>query len=187
MAATTSPLAGSKVFEPLKLGAIELTNRGTHSGPQLQLAVTDNDTVVMAPLTRGRSPEHIPDENVVTYYQQRAYPGALIISEAVHISVMVLFLRPPPSTFSNLNLRAETTTTSLASSPPSRSAAGRKSPTPSTARADSSTRSSGTSAAPHTPPCSAAVNPSAPPQTRRPAVSSCSQALACSPRRSRSP
>ena len=42
----------------------------------------------MSPLTRGRSPEHIPDAKVVEYYAQRATPGGLLISEATNISVM---------------------------------------------------------------------------------------------------
>lgn len=45
--------------------------------------------VVMAPLTRDRSPEHIPDDFVDEYYAQRASDGGLLISEATHISVMV--------------------------------------------------------------------------------------------------
>jgi hypothetical protein len=47
--------------------------------------------VIMAPLTRARCPEHIPGENVVEYYRQRASDGGLIISEATHISVMVCY------------------------------------------------------------------------------------------------
>lgn len=43
----------------------------------------------MAPLTRVRSPEHIPGDGVAEYYRQRASDGGLIISEAAHISVMV--------------------------------------------------------------------------------------------------
>ena len=60
-----------KLFEPLKLGAIEASNR-----------------VIMAPLTRGRStqPGSVPNEMMVTYYRQRASAG-LIISEATGISV----------------------------------------------------------------------------------------------------
>jgi N-ethylmaleimide reductase len=46
----------------------------------------------MAPLTRVRSPEHIPDKAVVEYYEQRASDGGLLISEAAHISVMVCAL-----------------------------------------------------------------------------------------------
>ncbi|KAI5820454.1 hypothetical protein BZA77DRAFT_78595 [Pyronema omphalodes] len=66
-----APLADTKLFTPLKLGSITLKHR-----------------VIMAPLTRVRSPEHIPDENVLEYYKQRASDGGLIISEASHISVM---------------------------------------------------------------------------------------------------
>ncbi|KAF8534110.1 hypothetical protein BDD12DRAFT_919051 [Trichophaea hybrida] len=62
---STTGLASTKLFSPLKLGSITLKHR-----------------VIMAPLTRVRSPEHIPNENVVEYYRQRAsegggnYPGA---------------------------------------------------------------------------------------------------------------
>jgi 2,4-dienoyl-CoA reductase-like NADH-dependent reductase (Old Yellow Enzyme family) len=45
--------------------------------------------VVLAPLTRVRCGEHIPDEKVVDYYEQRATDGGLLITEATHISVMV--------------------------------------------------------------------------------------------------
>ena len=60
-----------KLFEPLKLGAIEAKNR-----------------ILMAPLTRGRStqPGSIPNDMMATYYRQRAGAG-LIISEATGISV----------------------------------------------------------------------------------------------------
>lgn len=64
-------LGETKLFAPFKLGSLNLKHR-----------------VIMAPLTRVRSPEHIPDENVVEYYQQRASDGGLIITEATHISVM---------------------------------------------------------------------------------------------------
>jgi len=66
---TTVP---QKLFTPLKLGAIALKHR-----------------VIMAPLTRTRSPSGIPNENVVKYYGQRASDGGLLISEATHISLMV--------------------------------------------------------------------------------------------------
>ncbi|RPB29842.1 FMN-linked oxidoreductase [Terfezia boudieri ATCC MYA-4762] len=65
---TTVP---QKLFTPLKLGAIALKHR-----------------VIMAPLTRTRSPGGIPNENVVKYYGQRASDGGLLISEATHISLM---------------------------------------------------------------------------------------------------
>ncbi|KAL7276767.1 hypothetical protein RUND412_000232 [Rhizina undulata] len=62
----------SKLFTPLQLGALTLKHR-----------------VVLAPLTRVRSPEYIPGEYVAEYYKQRASDGGLLISEATHISVMV--------------------------------------------------------------------------------------------------
>jgi N-ethylmaleimide reductase len=68
---TISP-ASSKLFAPLKIGRLDLKHR-----------------IIMAPLTRTRSPEHIPNEDVVEYYRQRASDGGLLISEATHISVMV--------------------------------------------------------------------------------------------------
>ena len=59
-----------KLFEPLKLGAIDAPNR-----------------IVMAPLTRGRSdPGSIPNALMTEYYRQRAGAG-LILSEATGISV----------------------------------------------------------------------------------------------------
>lgn len=67
-------LANPKLFTPLKLGSLNLKHR-----------------IIMSPLTRVRSPEHIPDENVVEYYRQRASDGGLQITEATHISVMVSF------------------------------------------------------------------------------------------------
>jgi N-ethylmaleimide reductase len=57
------------LFDPLKLGAIELTNR-----------------IAMAPLTRARSGrDAVPNELMAAYYAQRASAG-LIISEATGIS-----------------------------------------------------------------------------------------------------
>ena len=60
------------LFSPLSLGALELPNR-----------------VVMAPLTRNRSPNAIPTALAAEYYAQRASPldgAGLIISEATAIS-----------------------------------------------------------------------------------------------------
>lgn len=62
----------SKLFEPLKVGAVQLKHR-----------------VIMAPLTRVRSPAGIPTDVVTKYYEQRASDGGLLITEATHISVMV--------------------------------------------------------------------------------------------------
>jgi N-ethylmaleimide reductase len=56
------------LFSPLKLGAIETPHR-----------------VFMAPLTRGRSTERVPNALMAEYYTQRASAG-LIISEATAIS-----------------------------------------------------------------------------------------------------
>ncbi|MBB3988175.1 N-ethylmaleimide reductase [Sagittula marina] len=59
----------SSLFDPIKVGAIELKNR-----------------IVMAPLTRNRAMENdAPMEMHVDYYRQRAGAG-LIISEATQIS-----------------------------------------------------------------------------------------------------
>lgn len=58
----------SKLFSPIKLGSIELANR-----------------VAMAPMTRARTPNDIPDENTALYYQQRASAG-LLITEGSPIS-----------------------------------------------------------------------------------------------------
>ncbi|WP_313077487.1 alkene reductase [Melaminivora sp.] len=56
------------LFDPLEAGALRLANR-----------------VVMAPLTRNRSPGAVPGELAVTYYRQRASAG-LLISEGTAIS-----------------------------------------------------------------------------------------------------
>ncbi|MCB1470651.1 MAG: alkene reductase [Rhizobiaceae bacterium] len=56
------------LFDPLKAGDIALANR-----------------LVMAPLTRNRSPKAVPGDLAVTYYEQRAGAG-LLITEATAIS-----------------------------------------------------------------------------------------------------
>lgn len=61
-------MAFDKLLSPLKLGRLELPNR-----------------VIMAPLTRSRTPDSIPGDMQATYYAQRADAG-LIISEATNIS-----------------------------------------------------------------------------------------------------
>lgn len=58
----------SNLFEPLNLGALRLKNR-----------------IVMAPLTRARSPGRVPTELVARYYAQRAEAG-LILTEATSVS-----------------------------------------------------------------------------------------------------
>ncbi|MCA9781306.1 MAG: alkene reductase [Candidatus Eremiobacteraeota bacterium] len=58
----------SNLFEPLNLGALHLKNR-----------------IIMAPLTRARSPERVPTDLVARYYAQRAQAG-LILTEATSVS-----------------------------------------------------------------------------------------------------
>jgi len=59
-----------KLLEPVKIGAIELSNR-----------------IIMAPMTRGRAdnPGRIPTDLIAEYYRQRAGAG-LIISEGAVVS-----------------------------------------------------------------------------------------------------
>src|SRR6187402_1920441 len=61
----------SKLFQPLKIGNVELTNR-----------------LAMAPLTRYRADDnHVPLPFVSTYYSQRgSYGGTLLITEATFIA-----------------------------------------------------------------------------------------------------
>lgn len=82
-------LSHTKLFTPLKLGRLDLKHR-----------------IIMAPLTRVRSPEHIPDENVVEYYRQRASDGGLQITEATHISVMGGNYHDVPGIFTPEHVRA---------------------------------------------------------------------------------
>jgi N-ethylmaleimide reductase len=60
----------SKLFLPIRIGAIDLSHR-----------------VVLAPLTRMRAdPGNVPNDLMATYYGQRASEGGLMISEATFIS-----------------------------------------------------------------------------------------------------
>lgn len=61
-------MADLQLLTPTELGAIELRNR-----------------VVMAPLTRNRTPERVPTDLQVEYYRQRAGAG-LIVTEATVVS-----------------------------------------------------------------------------------------------------
>ena len=60
-----------KLFTSIKVGAIELKNR-----------------IVMAPMTRCRAIDNIPNELMAKYYQQRATAG-LIITEGTSLLPMV--------------------------------------------------------------------------------------------------
>ncbi|WP_129141333.1 alkene reductase [Modicisalibacter coralii] len=61
-------MAYQRLLSPLQVGRLSLPNR-----------------VIMAPLTRARTPDMVPGELQATYYAQRAGAG-LIISEATNIS-----------------------------------------------------------------------------------------------------
>lgn len=63
---TTQP---EPLFTPVQLGALELKNR-----------------VVMAPMTRSRTPSTVPTPSMATYYAQRAGAG-LILTEATQVSI----------------------------------------------------------------------------------------------------
>ena len=65
---TSSTNSSAALFKPCAVGAWRLPNR-----------------VVMAPLTRNRSPGGVPPAGVATYYAQRATAG-LLISEATAIT-----------------------------------------------------------------------------------------------------
>jgi N-ethylmaleimide reductase len=61
----------SKLFSPIRIGALDLSHR-----------------VVLAPLTRMRAdlPGNVPNDLMATYYGQRASEGGLMITEATFIS-----------------------------------------------------------------------------------------------------
>lgn len=59
----------SNLFTPLTLGSMQLTHR-----------------VVLAPLTRSRSPTELANDNNVLYYHQRASKGGLLITEGTWCS-----------------------------------------------------------------------------------------------------
>jgi N-ethylmaleimide reductase len=61
----------SKLFSPIRIGAIDLSHR-----------------VVLGPMTRMRAdlPGNVPNDLMVTYYGQRGSQGGLMITEATYIS-----------------------------------------------------------------------------------------------------
>ncbi len=61
----------SKLFSPIRIGAIDLSHR-----------------VVLSPMTRMRAdlPGNVPNDLMATYYGQRASPGGLLITEATFIA-----------------------------------------------------------------------------------------------------
>ncbi|WP_299403930.1 alkene reductase [Acaryochloris sp. IP29b_bin.148] len=79
----------SFLFEPIRLGAIDLRNR-----------------MVMAPLTRGRSgPDRIPNALMAKYYRQRASAG-LIITEATQVSEQAAGWAETPGIYSQEQIQA---------------------------------------------------------------------------------
>ena len=67
----------TSLFEPVRLGAVDLKNR-----------------IVMAPLTRTRAaPGRVPNELMRQYYCQRASAG-LVVTEATSVSRSTLPARP---------------------------------------------------------------------------------------------
>ncbi|XP_061980854.1 putative 12-oxophytodienoate reductase 11 [Populus nigra] len=66
MAASTNPIP---LLAPYKMGKFNLSHR-----------------VVMAPLTRNRSYNNMPQPHAILYYSQRATNGGLLISEATGVS-----------------------------------------------------------------------------------------------------
>lgn len=71
------------LFSPIQVGNMKLKSR-----------------VVMAPLTRFRSPNHILSDMVVQYYEQRSrIPGSLLISEATYVSPAAVGYRDTPGIF----------------------------------------------------------------------------------------
>ena len=83
-----------KLFEPFKMGDIELKNR-----------------IVMAPMTRCRATDNIPNELMALYYQQRATAG-LIITEGTSPSPNGLGYARIPGIFSRPQMQAWKKTTS---------------------------------------------------------------------------
>jgi len=64
-----SEAQSTRLFQPIKFGKAELNNR-----------------IVMAPMTRNKSPKGVPGENVAAYYRSRAAGGVgLIITEGTYI------------------------------------------------------------------------------------------------------
>jgi N-ethylmaleimide reductase len=78
----------TSLFEPVRVGAWSLRNR-----------------VVMAPLTRNRSPGAVPTASVATYYRQRATAG-LIVTEATAISAQAQGYADVPGLYAPAQLAA---------------------------------------------------------------------------------
>ena len=75
------------LFEPVRLGELELPNR-----------------IVMAPMTRNRAPGTIPDERMARYYAQRAGAG-LIVTEATQVAPRGVGYPDTPGIHDNAQVR----------------------------------------------------------------------------------
>ncbi|EAU30210.1 hypothetical protein ATEG_09073 [Aspergillus terreus NIH2624] len=84
-------MSSSKLFEPLRVGQVELQHR-----------------VVMAPLTRFRNTEdNLPLPIVTKYYEQRAsVPGTLLIAEANQISPAAAGMPHGPAIWNEAHVQA---------------------------------------------------------------------------------
>ncbi len=81
-------MQNSTLFQPIRLGAIDLENR-----------------IIMAPLTRGRSGvDRIPNALMAEYYQQRSSAG-LIISEATQVSEQAAGWAETPGIYSEAQIK----------------------------------------------------------------------------------
>jgi NADPH2 dehydrogenase len=81
----------SKLFQPIKVGSLELNHR-----------------IVMAPLTRFRADkEHVHGSLAVEYYAQRAStPGTLLITEATYIASQAGGMDNVPGVWSDAQIEA---------------------------------------------------------------------------------
>lgn len=78
----------STLFDAIQIGAINAENR-----------------IAMAPLTRARALQHVPQKIMATYYEQRASAG-LIVSEGVAISQQGQGYANVPGLYSDTQLKA---------------------------------------------------------------------------------
>ncbi|MES1254191.1 MAG: 12-oxophytodienoate reductase, partial [Acidobacteriota bacterium] len=73
-----TPASFAALFTPFTLSGVPLRNR-----------------IVMAPMTRGQSPDGVPDQHVVGYYRRRAEHGVgLIVTEGTAIAHPAAVSRP---------------------------------------------------------------------------------------------
>ncbi|KAH9220809.1 NADH-flavin oxidoreductase/NADH oxidase [Leptodontidium sp. 2 PMI_412] len=88
-ASTTPSRENSKLFSPVRLGAMNLEHR-----------------VIMSALTRLRCLGTVPNEIVIEYYTQRATKGGLLVSEGIHPSLMAGGFHGVPGMYAPDHVRA---------------------------------------------------------------------------------